>query len=271
VVHSDMNVSDIRAFLLDMDGVVYRGDAPLPGAQAFVSRLQSDHVPFLFVTNNSTRTPQQYVDKLASVGIDITPETVLTSALATAGYLARSAPAGSRVLVVGEIGLVRALEQQGFVVTENHAEAEIVVAGFDSGVTWDKLARATLAIRRGARFVATNPDRTLPSEEGLVPGAGSILAAIEAASDVAPEVVGKPESTIYEQALSILGTDRSSTAMVGDRLDTDILGARRMGLPTIGVLTGVSTAEELVEGGTDWVFPDLAGLLAAWRPDSLIA
>jgi len=263
-----MSVTDIQAFLLDMDGVVYRGASPLPGATEFLSRLQSDRVPFLFVTNNSTRTPQQYVDKLSSVGVDISPETVLTSALATAGYLAQSAPAGTRVLVVGEIGLVMALEQQGFVITENHAEAEIVVAGFDSGVTWDKLARATLAIRRGAPFVATNPDRTLPTEDGLVPGAGSILAAIEAASDVSPQVVGKPESTIYEQALSTLGTDPGTTAMVGDRLDTDIVGARRLGLPTIGVLTGVSTAEEFAQGGTDWVFPDLAGLLAAWSPGS---
>ena len=281
---TDYNLGTIRAFLLDLDGVVYRGDTALPGAAEFIAALQARRVPFLFITNNSTRTPAQYVARLARLGLRVSEETVLTSALAAAAYLAGVAPHGAPVYVIGETGLRQALAEQGFLLTENHAVARYVVVGHDTTLTWRKLADATLALRRGVPFIATNPDRTLPTEEGQVPGAGVILAALEAASAVSPQVIGKPEKAIFRQALARLGdfgeTSVSSdfgefsraagperTAVIGDRLETDILGGHRAGLRTIGVLSGVATAQEFAQANPtpDWVFEDLADLLAAWR------
>jgi 4-nitrophenyl phosphatase len=161
-------------------------------------------------------------------------------------------------------GLHQALEAQGFVLTDR--EPEYVVVGLDTEVNYRKLATAALAIRAGAAFIGTNPDRTLPTEEGLLPGAGALLAAIQAATDVAPKVIGKPEAEIFHTALAMLGTPPDTTAMLGDRLDTDILGAQRAGLRTILVLTGVATRADVEASPVrpDWVFEDLEALLRAW-------
>jgi len=264
---TDRDLTMVRAFLLDLDGVVYRGDAPLPGAAEFIAELQARRVPFLFVTNNSTRTPVQYVAKLARMGMQVGEESILTSALATAAYLADVAPSGTPIYVVGEGGLRQALEERGFVITDDHTIARYVVAGHDTTLTWRKLAGAALAIRRGAPFIATNPDRTLPTEEGLVPGAGAVLAALETATGVSPLVIGKPEVTIFRQALARLGVVPEHTAVVGDRWETDIVGGRRAGLLTIGVLSGATTAEEFAQANPppDWVYENLAALLAAYK------
>jgi len=264
---ADRDLSTIRTFVLDLDGVVYRGETPLPGAVEFITELQTRDVPFLFITNNSTRTPAQCVAKLERMGLTVGEEAVLTSSLATAAYLASIAPPGTPVYVIGEVGLHRALSDRAFLVTDDHTAARYVVAGHDTTLTWRKLADATLAIRRGAPFIATNPDRTLPTEEGLVPGAGAVLAALQAASSVSPQVIGKPEAAIFDQAMAWLGVDTEHAAMVGDRLETDILGGQRAGLRTVGVLSGVTTAEEFAQADLppDWVFEDLAALLAAWR------
>jgi len=264
---TDGDLATIRAFLLDLDGVVYRGDTALPGAVEFIAELQARRVPFLFITNNSTRTPAQYVAKLARMGLRVGEETVLTSALAAAAYLADIAPRGTPVYAIGETGLRQALAERGFVLTNDYSAARYVVVGHDTTLTWRKLADATLALRRGVPFIATNPDRTLPTEEGQVPGAGAILAALEAASGVSPRVIGKPEVTIFRQALARLGVGPEHAAVVGDRLETDILGGCKAGLRTIGVLSGVTTAEEFAQANPspDWVFEDLAALLAAWR------
>jgi len=264
---TDLNLSAIRAFLLDLDGVVYRGEAALPGAVEFIAALQAQRVPFLFITNNSTRTPAQYVARLARRGVRVGEEAILTSALATAAYLAGLALPGTPVYVIGETGLRQALAERGFVLSDDHTLARYVVVGHDTALTWHKLAAATLAIRRGAPFIATNPDRTLPTEEGLVPGAGAILAALEAASGVSPQVIGKPEVGIFRQALARLGVAPQDTAIVGDRLETDILGGRRAGLRAIGLLSGVTTAAEFAQANPapHGVFQDLATLLAVWR------
>ena len=162
----------------------------------------------------------------------------------------------------------RALAESGFALCDDHTAADYVVAGHDTGLTWRKLADATLAIRRGATFVGTNPDRTLPTEEGLLPGAGAILAALETASGTPPLVVGKPEPGIFRQAIARLGVDPEETAMVGDRLDTDIRGGQRAGLMTIALRSGVTSDEDMAKASPPptWVFDDLAGLLGAWRP-----
>jgi len=229
----------LEAFLIDMDGVLYRGDTPVPGMQEFLKQLERNHVPHLFVTNNSSRTPEQYAEKLAEMGAPASPDRILTSALVTASFLARQATDGDRVLMIGHEGLEQALTRAGLRLTSEYEEATFVVAGIDRNLNWEKLARATLAIRRGARFLGTNGDRTFPTERGLEPGAGAVLALLEAASGVKPRIFGKPEPAMFDDALQRLETPAERTAMIGDRYETDILGASRAGLVTIAVTSGV--------------------------------
>ncbi|NLG48603.1 MAG: TIGR01457 family HAD-type hydrolase [Chloroflexi bacterium] len=258
-------LSAIRNLLIDMDGVIYRGKMALPGAVDLFHFLQEHEMGYLLVTNNATRSPRQVADQLTSMGLDVPESRILTSATASAAYLATIAPAGAKVNVVGERGLVEAIEQRGFMLAGR--DAEYVVAGLDKTITYEKLLTASLAIRDGATFIGTNPDKTYPMENDIAPGAGSILAAIEAATDVQPIVVGKPEPLVIEQSLQMLGAKAEETAMLGDRLETDILGGYRAGIATILVLTGISTAEEaaVYPAPPDWIFDDLPAMLRAWR------
>lgn len=261
------SLCEIRGFILDMDGVIYAGNELLPGAREFVSYLQVTGTPFLFLTNNSSRTPGQYAEKLTSLGIDVHEERVFTSALATAAWLKGTAPAGARVLVIGERGIREALAQQGFRLVDDHQQAQYVVVGFDSTFTYAKAREAALAIRKGALLIATNTDASLPTEQGEIPGAGSIVAMLETATGVRARVIGKPEPGIFEQALARLGTRAEETAVVGDRYETDIVGGHRAGLRTIGVLCGVTDARRFAAADPrpDWVFAHLGELLTAWR------
>lgn len=250
--------------LIDLDGVLYTGMTPLPDASAFVSWLRNEGISFRLVTNNATLMPAQYVDKLAGMGISVHQEEVFTSALATARYLAELDNPPKRATVIGEQGLISALENAGISVVDD--DPQYVVAGLDRKLTYDKLTRATLAIRAGASFVGTNPDRSLPTERGLLPGAGSILAALTAATDVRPVIVGKPEPLMFHMAAEQLGGDTEDTVMLGDRLDTDIEGAAAAGFRSILVLTGVSTREDLAASAVrpDLVVDSLSDLMAAW-------
>jgi len=238
------SLRDINAFIIDMDGVLYRGEAAIPGAAEFLALLREWGKKFLLLTNNSTRTPAQYVEKLARMGIKVSEDDIFTSAQATALYLRRVAPPGSRVYLIGMDGIREALLAEGFALADG-IDVDFVVVGMDTTVTYEKLKKATLAIRAGAEFIATNPDKTLPTEEGIVPGAGSILAAIETATDVKPTVIGKPQKPIFDIALKRLGSPPEETAVIGDRLETDILGGIQSGLKTILVLSGVTTREDL--------------------------
>lgn len=258
-------LASVQGFIIDMDGVLYRGDQPLAGGREFIEFLQAEGMPFLLLTNNSTRTPTQYVDKLRRMGIEVDEGVILTSSQATAMYLERVAPPDARLYVIGEEGLRAEIAGRGFAIAEE--DVEFVVVGMDTHLTYDKLRIAALAIRRGAAFISTNPDRTFPSEEGIVPGCGAILAALEAATDVSPLVIGKPRRAIFDLALARLGTDRGDVAVLGDRLETDILGGRVAGLLTILVLSGVTSRLDL-EGSSivpDLVFEDIDQLWAAWR------
>ncbi|MBN1873838.1 MAG: HAD-IIA family hydrolase [Anaerolineae bacterium] len=243
-------LGDVRAVLADMDGVLWRGDAALPGLHEFFAFLTEHQLPYMLITNNSSRTPQQYVDKLAGMGVHTTPDHILTSALATADYLVTGNPggivstAGASVYAIGGPGVFEALRARGFHLSDG-TTADYVVIGWDRDLTWEKLATATLLIRRGAALIGTNPDRTFPMERGLVPGNGAQLAALQTATDVAPVIVGKPAPILYQQALARIGAVPETTLMIGDRLDTDILGAARLGLPTALLLSGTTTAEEL--------------------------
>jgi 4-nitrophenyl phosphatase len=260
-----MELKNLRDLLIDLDGVLYRGQTPLPGAPELFGFLRASDIRYLLVTNNSTLTREAFVERLAGFGINVTADEVMTSAVATAAYLRTFAPVGTKVNVVGEEGLVRELERFGFVMAGR--DADLVVAGWDKTVTYDKLKTATLAIRDGARFVGTNPDRTYPMENDIIPGAGSILAALAAATDVEPVIVGKPEPIIIQRCLDMLEASAEETAILGDRLDTDILGGQRAGIGTILVLTGISSRDEAKawDPSPDLVVDNIPDLLERWR------
>lgn len=240
---NELDLAHVRAVLLDMDGVVYVGETPIPGVQPFLDYLDSTGRKWLCVTNNATKTPQMFVDKLTNMNIQAEPHNVLGSAQATAYWLGQKYPEGGKVIMVGQDGLRSALEENGFEIITEYKDAQFVVAGMHFGLTYDELATAALAIRDGAFFVGTNPDPSFPSERGQVPGAGSILKLLETATGVQPVIIGKPNPGMFELAMSQLGVTAQETLMVGDRYDTDIAGAIELGMPTVGVLTGVTSRE----------------------------
>lgn len=256
----------VRGFVFDMDGVLYRGSTRLPFVQELLATLDARGIPYALVTNNSTRTPAQYAEKLAGMGITTPPERILTSSDVTRAWLDERYPRGTRIYVVGMPSLRDTILGDGYF-TPAGTDADVVVSGADFELTYDKLRIATLAIRRGAQYVATNPDKTFPSEEGLIPGSGAIIAALTAATDVAPVVIGKPEPEIMRRAAALLGVEPSRILAVGDRLDTDVLAGRRAGFRTAVVLTGVVTLRDLDHAETrpDLVLPDLGPLYAYYH------
>jgi len=264
-------LSRIRHLIVDMDGVLWRGDEPIAGLAEFFAFLRQRHIDFILATNNSSRLPEQYAAKLARFGVEVAPECVLTSAQTAATYLAGIAPPGTRVYAIGEEGVRRALEQHGFVLTDE--EAAYIVVGWDRRLTWEKLATAALLIHAGAGFIGTNPDTNYPTERGPVPGNGAQLAALETTTGVAPVVVGKPEPWMYEEALRRMGarsetgpSERETTAVIGDRLDTDIAGGVRAGLTTVLVLSGIATKADLAASlvKPDLVCADIGDLTQMW-------
>jgi 4-nitrophenyl phosphatase len=264
-VNQRESLQKLKHLIIDMDGVLYLGDEPIPGTRAFLSFLREQSISFVLATNNATKTPQQFVDKLADMKVTVHPEEILTSALATATYLASIAPEGTRAFVIGQDGLRLALQQAGFELVEDNAD--YVVAGLDFTVCYERLRDACLQIRAGATFVGTNPDLTYPSELGIVPGAGSIMAFLEASTGIKPTIVGKPQTAMMEQALVRMGAQRATTAVLGDRLETDILAGKRAGLYTLLVLTGVTDRSMLATARIqpDLVFEDTACLHRAWQ------
>ena len=261
-------LSELTHLLIDMDGVLYRDNNPMPRLREFIAFLRQRPIPFMMLTNNSTRTPQEYAGKLAGMGVEIAPEEVLNSGQATARYLARDYTPGTRVHVFGQDSLRQAMRDEGFVVVEQAGTGEdvvVVVASMDREVTYAKLDLANFFIRAGARFVATNLDPTYPGEHGLRPGTGSLIAALATASETTPEAVGKPEPTMFELGLEAMGARAETTAMLGDRVASDLVGGRRAGCKTIGVLSGSSGREEMEAFGPDFLFEDIAELLDAWQ------
>jgi 4-nitrophenyl phosphatase len=254
----------IENLIVDMDGVLYRGDEAIAGTKEFFAFLRERPIGFILATNNSTRTAQQYVDKLARMGVEVALSEILTSSQATAMHLETLAPPGTKVYVIGEEGLETAVREGGYTISGDGAE--FVVVGMDRRLTYEKLKVATLLIRKGARFIGSNPDKTLPTEEGFLPGAGAMLAAVEASTGVTPTIVGKPERTIFELALAKLESSKEDTAIIGDRLDTDILGGYNAGLTTILVLSGATNRQDVESAAVkpDLVFEDIRHLHEAW-------
>jgi len=256
-----------RGWIFDMDGVLYVGSERLPGVQELLDALALRERQVMLATNNSMSTPQAYERKLAEMGIEIPAASVITSALATRDYLVRTLPEGSGIYVIG----MPALREQLFDDTSFHPvqygeeQPEAVVIGLDLQFSYDKLKAGHQALQHGARFIATNSDSTLPTEAGLVPGAGSIVAALATASGQLPFVIGKPETPMLEMAMARMGTRPEETVMLGDRLDTDVLAGQRAGMLTVLVLSGVSTREDLAQVATlpDVVVSDLPSLVEA--------
>ncbi len=272
-----MKFSQIAALVADMDGVLWRGDQALPGMYELFDWLRERQLPYMLATNNSTRTRTDYVVKLAKLGVpDVTEAHIITAAYATADYMQQHYPAGTRVYVVGMTGIRGALEAAGFDLDDHPTTADpvqVVVGSADFELTYDRLKIATLQLRAGADFIGTNGDLTFPSTEGLVPGAGTVLAALQAASGRTPTVIGKPNLPMYVTALRQLALPADRVLMVGDRLDTDIAGAKQIGMPTALVLTGVTGPDDLVNqpGEAVWAdvaYDDLPALLRAWAGDA---
>jgi glycerol-1-phosphatase len=253
-----------QGVVLDLDGVVYLGDEVVPAAPAALDQVRRLGVRVAFVTNNSYRPPDLVVEKLNRLGVKAAAGEVLTSAQAAVRMLGgREGLAGVKVMVVGGPGLRQALEAAGARLVDGQAwrDAEVVAVGFDPDLTYAKLRDATLAIRAGARFVGSNPDTTLPTPEGLWPGAGATLALLRASTGVRPEVAGKPERALLDTAAAATGP--GPHLMVGDRADTDLDGAHRLGWSTALVLSGVTRLADLPDLATapDHLLHDVGGLL----------
>ncbi len=262
-----MNLKDISGVIMDMDGVLWRGDVALPGMADLFDHLRRHQIPFALATNNSSREPSEYVAKLARLGAgEIDAAQIVTSGTTTAHFVATHYPAGTVVYVLGMPGLRRMLTRAGATVTEEPVGVDVVVVGIDFELTYENLKRASMLIRAGADFIGTNLDATFPADEGLVPGAGSVLAAVRTATGREPRVMGKPDAPMFEAALGVLGTAAATTLMIGDRMDTDIVGAQLYGLRTALVLTGVTTRAELPSFNPppDGVYENLPALLADW-------
>ena len=270
--------TNIRALIIDMDGVLWHGNNAISGLIEFFQTLEELKIAFILATNNASSTPEQYVKKLSGMGVVVKKNQILTSGIATALYLSdHDNPTNTLVFVVGEEGATQPLIDQGFTLTglyEINKEsdtvkkgADFVICGKDHTLTWDKLATATLNIRAGAKFIGTNGDTTLPTELGITHGNGAILAALETATGVKPTIIGKPEPIMYQQALAILNAHPTETVAIGDRLDTDILGAVRTGIRSIMVLTGVSTIDDLKHSDFQptWIMSDISELTRVLR------
>jgi len=233
-----------------MDGVLWRSDDPIGNLNFIFHLIEKRGLLFAFATNNGTLTPLEYVKKLAGFGVKIRPWQVITSAITVANLLKSRFPSGGKVFTIGENGVIEALKEQGFTPEMNEGSSDIcaVVVGLDRMITFKKMAEATLLVRKGIPFFATNPDRTYPTSRGEIPGAGAWISVITKATNIEPIFAGKPSPEILSLARERLGTSEGETLVVGDRISTDIAGGQAAGMPTALVLTGVSSEEE----GNDW-------------------
>ncbi|HRE28440.1 MAG TPA: HAD-IIA family hydrolase [Anaerolineales bacterium] len=238
--------TDVQALIVDMDGVLWEGNRALPGLDGFFAAIRRRALKVVLATNNASQTPEQYVAKLAGFGVVATPAEVMTSAVATAEVLAARDLPNRKAFVIGGDGIRTAMTEAGFELLDLYETgAAVVVVGMDRGLSWDKLATATLNLRAGSAFIGTNPDLTVPTEHGTTHGNGAILAALTAATGLMPEIIGKPEPTMYQLILRRLALAPASALAVGDRLDTDILGAIRAGMPSVCVLSGIATLADI--------------------------
>ncbi|WP_206911509.1 TIGR01457 family HAD hydrolase [Enterococcus sp. DIV0840] len=225
-----------KGYLIDLDGTIYLGKEVIPAGKRFVERLQELKLPFLFVTNNTTKTPEAVADRLAQeFEIQVSAKTVYTASLATIDYMKEQGK-GNRVYVIGESGLVDLILSAGFEWDEE--EPDYVIVGLDTDINYEKFATAALCIRNGATFIGTNPDKSIPTERGLLPGAGSFISLIQTATQTDPIMIGKPNAVIMNEALKVMKVNKEDVIMVGDNYETDIQSGLQNGIDSLLVLSG---------------------------------
>lgn len=254
--------------LADLDGVVYEGSVAIKNAVETLNKIVEQNIPVGYVTNNSSRKPETIVAQLVDLGLSSKPEDIISSGQTAVELLQTKIPAGAKVLVVGGDGLRARVLAGGFeIVSSSDEKPQAVIQGFSPDVSWKDLAEASYSIQNGAIWVATNNDWTLPQEKGLAPGNGTLVGAVHTAVGQLPIVAGKPEPAIFETALKVFGSQ--SPLFVGDRLDTDILGANRAGIKSVLVLTGVSTRKDVLAAAAEerpaYIIETLDGLLGTYQ------
>ncbi|KGL37490.1 HAD family hydrolase [Listeria newyorkensis] len=230
-------------YLIDLDGTMYLGSEPIPEAQGFIEKLDQAHIPYLYVTNNSSKTPEQVAATLRKFDIPATTNQVFTTSQATVQFMLEQADRKKTVYLIGEEGVRHEIEKAGFELTAENPD--FVVMGIDRDINYEKLATATMAVRAGAMFISTNGDAAIPTERGLLPGNGSITSVVAIATGMKPIFIGKPEAIIMEQAIAKLGVKKERVIMVGDNYETDILAGIRYGIDTLIVHTGFTSPEQL--------------------------
>jgi len=236
---------NIKGLIIDMDGVLWHDTEPIGDLAGIFEQIRNLDLRFILATNNATRNVEEYLDKLANFGVHLDPEQVINTSQATGIFLQEKFPSGTTIYVVGTPSLKKILQSFGFTIAErNSPEVEVVVASLDFSLTYEKLSDASLLIQSGCEFIGTNPDMTLPTPQGFIPGAGTVVRALEVASGRKATIIGKPEPLLYEIALRRLGTQPEETLAIGDRLETDIAGAQAAGIHTALVLSGASTMEQ---------------------------
>jgi HAD superfamily hydrolase (TIGR01457 family) len=256
-------------YLIDLDGVVYRGNELIPGAKEFVDWLDANHKKYLFLTNNSFATLPQIIAKLEHLGISTKPEHMMSAGQAAIQHIERARPGGT-VYVVGEESLIELVREHNLqVVSPETTEADAVLVGLDRDFNYLKLTNAVDIVRNGGMFVAINRDPLLPIVGGLIPGCGAMVAAIEAASGTTPEVVGKPEPLLLQEAMVLLQSTPEETVMVGDGLDVDILAGKSAGTHTLFVLSGRNQQDDIEKLAIypDHTYKDLAEVLTVLKSE----
>jgi 4-nitrophenyl phosphatase len=265
-----IELDSIQGFIIDLDGVIWRGEKLLPGVSAFFNELDRRNIPYIFATNNASTTPRKICLNAERMGFKMLETQIITSSQAAVNLLRQKLPEGADIYVIGEEGIQEALQQAHFQTINSAEQAQAVVVGMDRNVNWAKMAEAAYAISNGAIFLGTNSDPSFPTERGLAPGNGAILHALQLTTGVNPIVVGKPEPYLFLQAFDRLGTKPDQTLVVGDRLTTDILGGINAGALTALILTGVTSSSDLATSSIqpDFVFETLIALLAELQQGS---
>jgi HAD superfamily hydrolase (TIGR01457 family) len=269
-----MKIKEYRALLLDGDGVLWKADHPLPGIQELFGFLTERKIPWALLTNNNGHSVDRFIDRFAQFGIQAGRKAIFTSSTVTAAYLREKYGQGASLYVIGMEGLIEALEQEGFIIALGADTPQqptvAVVAGMDLDLNYQKIITAMRLILAGSDFVATNTDRNYPRPDGIYPATGVVTGAIQGATGVEPYVVGKPHPLIFQAALRTLGAAPEETLMVGDQLDTDILGANQAGIDSALVLTGITTQEMVEESPIKptFIFDNLPALLEMLKATS---
>lgn len=256
-------MKEIQHIFIDIDGVLYKGRYPIRGAKEFINYLIEEDIKFICVTNNSSKNPEYYSEKLKNMGIDIEKKEIINSGIATVEYIKDNYLRENEYLsayVVGGEGLIEEVKNSGIQINEKNPD--MVIVGWDINFTYDKMKKATLAIRKGAIYIGTNPDTTYPSHEGMLPGCGAILASITTASEVEPIIIGKPKPLIMEMAAKRISANKEKSLMIGDRIDTDILAGKNFGIQTALVLSGTYNKSKILNSSIkpDYVFEDIMDL-----------